>query len=190
VSPHSAGGGTGDGMDRDGDGTVATGHVGRSGLALLGIYLNDHLAGATLGTELAFRLSGAHRKSEESVTFERIATEISEDRAALMELMAALEVPVRQYKVALGWVAEKTGRFKLNGRLLGRSPLSSLEEVEMMRLGVEGKAACWRTLLVLADRDDRLDRARLDALLHRADEQAETLEDLRIRVTAELTSAL
>jgi hypothetical protein len=190
VSPHSAGGGTGGGMDRDGGGTVATGHVGRSGLALLGIYLNDHLAGATLGTELAFRLAGAHRRSEESVTFERIATEISEDRAALMELMATLEVPVRQYKVVLGWVAEKTGRFKLNGRLLGRSPLSSLEEVEMMRLGVEGKAACWRTLLVLADRDDRLDRARLDALLHRADEQAETLEDLRIRVTAELTSAL
>jgi hypothetical protein len=174
----------------DGGGAVATGHVGRSGLALLGIYLNDHLAGATLGTELASRLAGAHRESEASATFERIATEIAEDRAALMELMTALEVPLRQYKIVLGWAAEKAGRFKPNGRLLTRSPLSSLEEVEMMRLGVEGKAACWRTLLVLADRDDRLDRTRLDELLRRAGEQAETLEDLRIQVTAELTSAL
>jgi hypothetical protein len=172
------------------DDTVNTGHIGQSGLALLGIYLNDHLAGATLGTDLASRLAGAHRGSAASDTFERLAAEIAEDRAALLELLAVLEVPVRQYKVALGWVAEKAARFKPNGRVLARSPLSSLEEVEMMRLGVEGKAACWRTLLVLAERDDRLDRARLDALLRRAGEQIETLEDLRIRVTAELTSVL
>jgi hypothetical protein len=172
------------------DNTVSTGHVGRSGLALLGIYLNDHLAGATLGTELASRLAGAHRSSEESATFGRLATEIAEDRAALMELMAALEVPVRQYKIVLGWVAEKAGRFKPNGRLLTRSPLSSLEEVEMMRLGVEGKGACWRTLLVAADKDDRLDRARLEDLLRRAGEQIETLEDLRLRITAELAAVL
>ncbi|HZE30179.1 MAG TPA: hypothetical protein VE198_01935 [Actinoallomurus sp.] len=177
-------------MGQYGGDTVARGHVSRSGPALLGIYLNDHLAGATMGTELAFRLAGAHRGSEESATFERLATEIAEDRAALVELMSDLEVPVRQYKVVLGWVAEKTGRFKPNGRLLGRSPLSSLEEVEVIRLGVEGKAACWQTLLVVADQDDRLDRARLDELLRRADEQAETLEELRIRVTAELTDVL
>jgi hypothetical protein len=158
----------------------------RSEASLLGIYLNDHLAGSTFGMELASRIAEAHRGSEESDKLDRFATEVAEDRAAMIQLMAALDVPVRHYKVVLGWVAEKTGRFKPNGRLLKRSPLSSLEEFELMRLGVEGKGACWRTLRLLAERDDRIDRGRLDELLVRADRQAEMLERFRVRTSAEL----
>lgn len=154
--------------------------------ALLGIYLNDHLAGATFGVELAQRVVSAHRESEHSATLQRLAAEITEDRAALADMMAELNVPIRQYKVLLGWLAEKAGRLKPNGHLLERSPLSSLEEFEVMRLGVEGKEACWRTLRALADRDDRLDTRRLDELVERARRQARTLEDLRVRTTAEL----
>lgn len=166
------------------------GHVAGSGLSLLGIYLNDHLAGATLGTELSARLAAAHRGSEDRDTLERLAAEIAEDRGALIDVMSALEIPVRQYKVALGWAAEKAGRFKPNGHIFTRSPLSSLEEIEMMRLGVEGKAACWRTLRVVADRDGRLDGAGIENLQSRADEQTRTLEELRIRAMDELTSSL
>ena len=60
-------------------------------------------------------------------------------------------------------------------------PLSSLEELELMRLGVEGKAAGWRTLLALAGTDVRLDRGRLDELISRARSQADLLEELRMR---------
>jgi hypothetical protein len=57
---------------------------------------------------------------------------------------------VRGYKVGVAWIGEKIGRLKFNGRLLGRLPLSDLEELELLRLGVEGKLAgarCapWRT---------------------------------------------
>jgi hypothetical protein len=62
---------------------------------------------------------------------------------------------------------EGAARLKLNGYLLTRSPLSSLEELEMLRLGVEGKATGWRTLRMLADRDKRLDPGRLDELISR-----------------------
>lgn len=158
--------------------------------SLLGVYLNDHLAGATFGMELASRVVRAHRDMEGGESLDRFAQEVGEDRASLMEIMAALDVPVRQYKVLLGWVAEKAGRFKPNGHLLDRSPLSSLEEFELMRLGVEGKGAGWRTLQTLAERDDRLDRARLDELLARAQRQAEMLEGFRVRVAAELVGLL
>jgi hypothetical protein len=60
------------------------------------------------------------------------------------------------------------GRLKFNGRLLARSPLSDLEELELLLLGVEGKAAGWRTLRTLADTDTRLDAGRLDELISRA----------------------
>ena len=69
---------------------------------------------------------------------------------------------------------------KFNGRCSARSPLSNLEELEMLRLGVEGKAAGWRTLRTLADTDTRLDPGRLDELISQGQRQANRLEDLRI----------
>lgn len=152
-----------------------------TGPELLGIYLNDHLAGATGGAELARRVAAARRGEEAGDALLRFAADVAADRSALLEMMAALGVPVRAYKVYAGWIGEKAGRLKLNGRLLTRSPLSSLEELEMMRLGVEGKAAGWRTLQLLADTDPRVDRARLAGLIARAESQLELLEDLRVR---------
>jgi hypothetical protein len=153
---------------------------------LLGIYLNDHLAGSTGGLELARRTAGAHRGTEAGTTLTRLATEIQEDREALLEVMGAREVPVRQYKVAAAWAAEKVGRLKLNGRLLDRSPLSSLVELETLRLGVEGKACLWRTLLLVAKHEPRLDAFRLEGLLDRATSQLESVEALRMDASAEV----
>lgn len=159
-----------------------------SGHNLLGIYLNDHLAGATVGTELARRVAGSHQDREEGSVLQRVATEVAQDRSSLLDIMAALGIPVRVYKVCAGWIGEKAGRLKLNGFLLGRSPLSSLEELEMLRLGVEGKAAGWRTLRTLAETDRRLDPARLDDLILRASRQAELLEELRLRAADQVIS--
>jgi hypothetical protein len=158
-----------------------TGSTRQAGQGLLGIYLNDHLAGATGGVELARRVAVARRRDEAGDALRHFAADIAADRAALLEIMAALGVPVRAYKVCAGWIGEKAGRLKLNGRLLSRSPLSSLEELEIMRLGVTGKAAGWRTLRLLADTDPRLDRVRLAELIARADSQVVLLEDLRMR---------
>jgi hypothetical protein len=47
---------------------------------------------------------------------------------------------------------------------------------------VEGKAAGWRSLRALAERDDRLDADRLDDLLDRAKRQSDTLETLRVGI--------
>jgi hypothetical protein len=158
-----------------GKGTRPAGHN------FLGIYLNDHLAGATGGVELARRMAGSGHVPVAGSVLHDLAAEIAQDRAALLEIMAALDVPVRGYKVYAAWIGEKAGRLKPNGYLLARSPLSNLEELEMLRLGVEGKAAGWRTIRVLADRERRLDSGRLDELISRARRQADLLEELRVR---------
>ncbi|MFZ5850598.1 MAG: hypothetical protein ACOYY2_04290 [Actinomycetota bacterium] len=152
---------------------------GGGGAVLLGIYLNDHLAGATAGVELARRAASARRRSPAGPPLERLAAEIAEDRAALVAIMQDLRVPIRHYKVYAGWVTEKLGRFKLNGQVVGRSPLSDLVELEALRLGVAGKAAGWQALRDLAAEDPRLDQGQLDGLLDRARAQADLLEGLR-----------
>ena len=160
-----------------------------AGSNLLGIYLNDHLAGATAGTELARRMARSHRgrkdsSREDSGPLNRLAAEIAQDRSALITIMAALGITARAYKVGAAWIGEKAGRLKFNGRLLARSPLSDLEELEILRLGVEGKAAGWRTLRARADTDARLDAGRLDELISRASRQVEELEELRVRAAS------
>jgi hypothetical protein len=151
---------------------------------MLGIYLNDHLAGATAGSELARRMARSHQGREESGALNRLAAEIAQDRSALLSIMASLGVTVRAYKVGAAWIGEKAGRLKFNGRLLARSPLSDLEELELLRLGVEGKAAGWRTLRARAETDGRLDAGRLDELISRAKGQVDELEELRVRAAS------
>ena len=154
--------------------------------ALLSVYLNDHLAGAFAGVELARRLAKNHRGTPAAAELDRVAAEIAEDRATEFELMAALGIRPRRYKAWIAWLGEKIARLKPNRRIFSRSPLSTLVELEAMQLGVEGKAAGWRTLRVLADRDARIDAARLDNLLERAGRQIETLERIRLRSAAEI----
>ena len=156
--------------------------------ALLGIYLNDHLAGAVAGSNLARRLAASEREWTKADVLDRLAIELAEDRAALQDVMAAMDVSVRVSKTWAAWTAERMGRLKLNGRVFRRSPLSRVLELEAMRLGVEGKAAGWRTLRAGAAADPRLDADRLDALIDKARGQIDTLEQLRIEAAAEVFS--
>ncbi|MFI6360244.1 hypothetical protein ACIBJF_48725 [Streptomyces sp. NPDC050743] len=154
-------------------------------MKLLGIYLNDHLAGATAGTQRAARLVRTAGGSALGRALGPVAAEITEDRTALLDIMRDLGVPVRRYKVCAGWAGEKAGRLKLNGRLVRRSPLGTVWDLEALRLGVEGKAAGWQTLRRLSAADGRLDPARLDTLLERARRQQESIEEWRIRQAEE-----
>jgi hypothetical protein len=118
-----------------------------AGHMLLAIYLNDHLAGATVGRELARRAAGSNRADPVYGSFlKTLSEEIDEDRRSLLAIMSRLDVRVDRLKVLAGWGGEKVGRLKLNGRLRGYSPLSRLVELEGLALGVQGKLMLWRTL--------------------------------------------
>src|SRR3954465_14618894 len=85
--------------------------------------------------------------------------------------MAALDLPVRQYKLGASWVGEKLARLKLNGRLLSRSPLSDLIEFEFIATAVLAKRCGFETLRVVAAADRRLDAERIDAMIARGNKQ-------------------
>lgn len=152
-------------------------------MSYLAIYLNDHLAGATIGVELARRTAASNRDDEEFFPpLERICAEIEEDRATLEQTMKALGVGRDRLKPAGAWVAEKLGRLKPNGQLRGYSPLSRLIELEGLYLGISGKARLWKGLeTTVADRVPELDFA---ALGERADRQRTEVEQLQEKAAA------
>jgi hypothetical protein len=151
---------------------------------LLSVYLHDHLAGAAGGVELAHRVAKAHADSPIGPALDRLAREIEQDRDSLRQILSDLRMPDHHVHEGLTWLAEKAARLKPNGQLIGRSPLSSLVEIETMRIALEGKRAGWVSLRILADHDSRLNTDRLDALIARAIDQADRAEQLRQTVAA------
>jgi hypothetical protein len=112
----------------------------------LATYLNDHLAGATGGLELAQRLAERYRDGEAGVFLDGLVREVEEDRDALREAMEKLGIPENTIKQALAWAGEKVSRLKPNDAFLSPSRVSRLIELEAMALGVEGKLSLWRSL--------------------------------------------
>ena len=146
---------------------------------LLGIYVNDHLAAATGGIELVTRMIGVHRGGPHEQPLVQLLDELRDERSSLRAFMAACGIPVRQYKQAAVWVAEKLSRAKLNGRLLSRSPLSDLVEFEFLASAVRGKRSGFETLRQVAEAEPRLDKAELERLIQQANRQYEWLTRTR-----------
>lgn len=146
---------------------------------LLSIYLNDHLAGATAGVELVRRAASSNAGTAYAEFLRSLQREIEEDKIALEELMETLGVRKDPIKPRAAWFAEKIGRLKFNGQLLGYSPLSRLLELEGLMLGVSGKLALWKGLKTLSDHDPRLAVADFDELIQRALAQRNDIEEQR-----------
>jgi hypothetical protein len=157
---------------------------------LLPIYLNDHLAGATAGRDLARRAAASNEGTEFGEFLAGLAADIDADKRQLEDVMERLEVRHDQLKVGAGWLAEKLGRLKLNGRLTSYSPLSRVIELEGLGSGVRGKLALWQALAVAAADEPRLADIDFDQLAARAIEQLAGIDKLHARaVSVMLTEA-
>lgn len=154
----------------------------------LAIYLNDHLAGSIAGIELAKRASGNNEGTPVGEFLNQLVSDIDEDRAALERIMDELGVRKDLLKDAAAWVAEKVGRLKLNGKLVGYSELSRLIELEGLSLGVEGKLSLWRSLREIREQYPALANSDLDRLITRAQAQREGLEGFRRKAAAQAFS--
>jgi hypothetical protein len=148
----------------------------------LAIYLNDHLAGATLGLELAKRAAGEHAGTPLGDFLAGLRDEIAADRRALEEIMDAAGVGEDRLKVVAFWAAEKAGRLKLNGHWLSRSPLSPMVELEGLATGITGKLLLWRALAATPGVSTA--GHSLDELIARAEAQLAAVEEHRIAVAS------
>jgi hypothetical protein len=128
------------------------------------VYLNDHLAGATFGSDLARQLIGHGEGTPLGALMRRLAEEIEQD-------------PVKQ---ATTWLAEKASRVKLTGMSSGEGELGTFLALETLSLGVEGKKALWIALKQVQGERPQLATLDLDELIARATSQRDALEVERL----------
>jgi hypothetical protein len=138
----------------------------------LDVYLNDHLAGARFGSDLARRLAGRM----DGTAMNALAEEIEEDRQTLQQLMDRLGTSRNAVKEAATWVAEKVSHVKLSGLTAGHREFGLFMALETLSLGVEGKQSLWVALADIADHYPALREFDLVALRERAEAQRRVVE--------------
>ena len=140
-------------------------------------YLQDHRAGAAMGSDLARRLADENLGTPYEGFLTGLAQQIEHDVETLEEIMGRFGVGASAMKNAGAEVAEKLGRLKPNEQLSGYSPLSRVLEIEGLRGGVQAKLGLWDALAELAPHDDRLDPAEIADLQASAEQQLAGLRE-------------
>lgn len=164
---------------------------------LLGHYLNDHLAGAMAGCDLAEQIEEAAAGTPLGEAMSHIVADIKADRVTLETLMEQLGVDRSRLKRTGGWVAEKVTRVRFSDTVTGSEALSRLTQLEMLCIGVQGKRALWRALQAVAGAENGALGAGsqpsgildLDGLVQRAQDQIDRLEGHRLTAATDAFGA-
>jgi hypothetical protein len=146
----------------------------------MGVYLNDHLGGAMLGSDLAGQIRERHEGTPLGDVMRSIAAQIEEDRQTLLELMDRMDVARNPLKQATGWVAETASWVKFGGLAAGEPDYGAFMALESLTLGVTGKLSLWSMLKEVEGDYPPLASTDLDGLIARAEAQQATLESERL----------
>jgi hypothetical protein len=155
----------------------------------LGAYLNDHLAGAAAGIQLAERISKGTSDQRLSSLLDRFVKEFREDYGVVERVMEAHGVTKDRAKQAVALAGEWFARLKHVTPVLrsGSETLVALEDVEVLSLGIEGRTLLLRALQQIAS-VSALEGVDLATLEERARRQREELEPFRLRLVAAAAS--
>ena len=148
---------------------------------LLQSYLGDHLAGAVGGSARFARMADAYARTPLGPALARVARQVADERDWLRETAHRLGVQPSVLKRVGIAVTERVGRLKPNGRLVRRSPLSDLVEVEAGLDALHAKAAGWAALRAVPGLDATVD---LDDLERRAEGQVARIGAVHATVAA------
>lgn len=141
----------------------------------IAIYLRNHEAAARGGVDHFRRIARTQRARPWVKELTDLHAQVRKDLDQLQRLMRELGIRPDPLTGTAMRLAEKIGRAKPNGRLISRSPLSDLIEIEAAQDAVHAKSAGWRALISAELRPTSVN---LDDLLHRAERQRDRLIDV------------
>jgi hypothetical protein len=146
----------------------------------LATYLNDHLAGAVAGIEIAKHLEDHARSEDFKTAVAGVRCGIEKDEAELRDLAGRLGLEQSSIRKAAAWIAEKGTEVKLAIDDPSDGDFRIYEALEALSLGIEGKRCLWLALESAGVSDSRLTDTDLRRLQRRSEEQRITIEELRL----------
>jgi hypothetical protein len=144
------------------------------------VYLNDHLAGARAALQLLDRLVESTSVAGVREQLTALHDDIAEDRDVLEDISRRVADGPSAVREAGGWIAEKLSQLKLVIDDPSNGPLRRFEALEVLALGILGKAALWRALSAVAAEVPALAGVDFDDLRRRAEDQHARAEKHRL----------
>ncbi len=144
----------------------------------LGIYLHDHLAGASLAIELLKSMRDQHLGEPLGEFAATLLAEIEADHEVLRSVAERTRSGSSTVKELGAWLTEKVSRVKLSGQ--SENDLKTFEALEFLQLGIHGKWALWRALDAVAAKDTRLQGTDFANLIARAEIQEAEVDHRRL----------
>lgn len=146
---------------------------------MIGVYLNDHLAGSVTALEMLSHLEPAYPDLASFVA--RLRTDIEEDQEELKALLQKMGIGRSLLRRAAGWLTEKLAELKLRLDDPARGSLRLLEALETLSLGIEGKRGLWQALEMASAFNTHLQGLNYGRLLKRAEDQRASVEQERLK---------
>ncbi|MCC6831093.1 MAG: hypothetical protein IT200_07075 [Thermoleophilia bacterium] len=133
--------------------------------AQLRIYLSERIALVHAAMRLARRMRGGPAEPGMAPLLGEALEALADDAATLTSFLRQVGAAPPRLRIAGAAAAERLGRFKLNGRVAGRSRLADLQELDGMLALLGLAAGAWAAIAdagVAADEvvDGREDRLR------------------------------
>jgi len=121
---------------------------------MLGIYLNDHLAGSALGLEVLSAIAETPFANPDEVA--RVKREFDGERAILRALLEKLEIGESPIRKAGAWLNAKLLEVKVGIEDFGKGGFYSFELLEALSTGMAGKHLLWVALEKLAQENETI----------------------------------
>jgi hypothetical protein len=144
----------------------------------LATYLHDHLAGSNFAMNLLESLRDHYANESLGAFASRLLVEIEQERTVLKQIVDRVGRGSPDIKEAAAWVIEKASRFKLSHET--EKGLGTFEALEALELGIHGRIALWRALMVVGETDDRLQDFNFGELIARAEAHPGEVEQNRL----------
>ncbi|HEV2777593.1 MAG TPA: hypothetical protein VGV90_18530 [Solirubrobacteraceae bacterium] len=146
----------------------------------LDTYLNDHIAGAIAGVNLAKMAAEEHQTDEHGPFFSEIYAAIQADFDTLQQLATSLGVDESASKSALAEVGSKVMAPKFTGG--EDDELNAFVTLETLSIGIEGKVCMWKALKTVESEYAAFKEFDIDELVARGISQREKIEEQRQKV--------
>lgn len=152
----------------------------------MAMYLRNHEAAAQAGLDLFRRVARTHRDAAYAADLKAITAQVHADLTSLQAIMHELGVSPDLVLATVLRIGERAGRWKPNGRLLRRSPLSDLLEIEALVDAVYAKLSGWRALDTVPAAQRTLRPVPVGMLIQRAESQLLQLHQIHHDIAEQL----
>ncbi len=134
-------------------------------------YLNQHLVAADAGVESFKAAADTWEGTKWAATFDQLHTEEIESHAKVEALIESLGYKVSTTRNVLSGVVAAAGRFNPLNPTRSRDGRMAQAEIDSLISAIRAQQTMWETLTVLADIDNRLDKAECIQMIERCEDQ-------------------